>query len=196
MNRIVKMVFRSRYRIKHNVTAVLRDKDGNIKPIFQQNKLFTFLIVHGIVSPHFHKIPFLLGRWSDKMSISNLIPTVGAAGIASRLMGSGAEAVFIYIGVGTGSTAANATDTGLETETTVSGLTRATGAISRSTTDVTNDTAEITKTFSVTGTVAVTESGVLNAAFGSGTLLNRQVFAAINVVNSDALQMTHKFDVD
>ncbi len=196
MNRLIKAVFRSRLRIKHNVTAVLRDKDGNVKRIFQQNLLFTFLIAHGIVSPHFYKIPFLLGRWSDKMSISNLVPSVGAAGVASRLMGSGSEAAFIYIGVGSGATAANATDTGLETETTVSGLTRATGTISRSTTDVANDTAEITKTFSVTGSVAVTESGVYNAAFGSGTLLNRQVFAAINVENGDNLQMTHKFDID
>ena len=193
---MISKIFRSRLRIRHNVTAVLRDKNGKIKPIFQQNKLFTFLMAHGIVSPHFYKIPFLLGRWSDKMSISNLVPSAGAAGVASRLMGSGSEAVFIYIGVGTGSTAANATDTGLETETTVSGLTRATGAISRSTTDVTNDTAEVTKTFSVSGTVAVTESGVYNAAFGSGTLLNRQVFSAVSVENGDSLQMTHKFDVD
>ena len=193
---MISKLFSARLRIKHNVTAVLRDKDGNIKPLFQQNKLFTFLIAHGIVSPHFHKIPLLLGHWSDKMSISNLVPSAGAAGVASRLMGSGSEAAFLYIGVGSGSTAANATDTGLETETTVSGLTRATGAISRSTTDVTNDTAEVTKTFSVTGTVAVTESGVYNASFGSGTLLNRQVFSAINVVNTDSLQMTHKFDID
>ena len=63
-------------------------------------------------------------------------------------------------------------------------MSRAAGTASRSTTDVTNDTAELTKTFSVTGTVAVTESGALNAA-SAGVLLARQVFSAVNVVNGD-----------
>jgi hypothetical protein len=63
------------------------------------------------------------------------------------------------------------------------------------TTDVTNDTAQLVYTFTVTGTAAVTESGVFNAA-SSGVLLARQVFSAINVVNGDSLQITWKFDVD
>jgi hypothetical protein len=59
------------------------------------------------------------------------------------------------------------------------------------TTTTTNDTAQLTNTFSVTGTVAVTESGVLNAA-STGTLLCRQVFTAINVVSGDSLALTWK----
>lgn len=127
--------------------------------------------------------------------ISNLITNAGFAGMASRCNGDGAEAVFTYIAVGTGTTAAAVTDTTLETETAASGLSRAAGTASRSTTDVTNDTAELTKTFTVTGSVAVTESGVLNAA-STGTLLSRQVFAAVNVVNGDSLQITWKYDFD
>ena len=41
----------------------LRDENGNIKPVFQESKLFRFLIINGIVSPNFPKIPYLLGRW-------------------------------------------------------------------------------------------------------------------------------------
>jgi hypothetical protein len=59
------------------------------------------------------------------------------------------------------------------------------------TTTITNDTAQITKTFTVTGTVAVTESGVFNASSGA-TLLAHQVFSAINVASGDSLQITWK----
>jgi hypothetical protein len=111
-------------------------------------------------------------------------------------MGSGAPAAATYIGVGIGTTAAAATDNDLETESTASGLTRATATISLVTTDVANDTAQAVKSFSVTGSVAVTESGMFNAGFGGGTLLARQVFSAINVVNGDTLEITWKLDVD
>lgn len=136
-----------------------------------------------------------LGHWSDKLLVSNLITNAGAAGVASRINGSGAEAAFVYIAVGTGATAANVADTTLQTEITDSGMARVSATASRVTTDVTNDTAQLQTTFTVSGTKAVTESGVLNAS-SSGVLLNRQVFSAINVVSGDSLQITHKFDVD
>ncbi len=99
-----------------------------------------------------------------------------------------------YIGVGTGTTAATATDTALETEETQNGLTRAAGTGTRVTTTVANDTSQIVKSFSVTGSVAVTESGVLNAS-STGVLLCRQTFSAINVANGDTLQITWKVKV-
>ena len=131
------------------------------------------------------------GNVKAKRTVKNLVPTVGKAGLASRVGGSGAEAVFDYIAVGTGTTAAAAGDTTLQTELAASGLTRAQGTVSRVTTTTTNDTAQVTKTFTVTGTQAVTEAGVLNASSG-GTLLSRTVFSAINVVNGDSLTVTHK----
>lgn len=182
-------------RLKENVEYVLRDEHGNVKPLFQQNALFTWLLKHGIVSPHFLKIPFLLGRWKRSFNVSNLITNTGAAGVASRIGGSGAEAAFDYIAVGIGAVAANVTDTTLGTEITDSGLARAQGTVSRQTTDVTDDTARVTYTFTVTGTKAVTESGVLNAA-AAGVLLCRQVFSVINVANNDSLQITWDVDVD
>lgn len=187
---------------KLNVQYVLKDKDGNIKPIFQENALCRFLLKKGLLSPlwinwkfYSSVLQLFLGRWSHRRLVSNLITNAGAAGIASRINGSGSEAAFTYIAVGTGTTAASVSDTTLQTETAASGLSRAAATVSRVTTDVTNDTARNTVTFTVTGTVAVTESGVLNASSG-GVLLARQVFSAVNVVNGDSLAVTWSFDVD
>ena len=120
-----------------------------------------------------------------------MITNAGFAGVASRIGGNGAEAVFNYIAVGIGTDAAAAADTTLGTETAASGLSRAAGTVSRSTTTVTNDTAELTKTFTVSGSVAVTEAGILNAS-SAGVLLARQVFSAVNVVSGDSLAITFK----
>lgn len=163
---------------------------GEVKKLFQQNKLATFLMKKKILSPYFLK-NFLLGHFAAEVNISNLITSAGKAGMASRNNGSGGEAAFIYIAVGTGTTAANVADTTLQTELATSGLSRVSSTASRVTTTVTNDTAQLQTTFTVTGTQAVTESGILNAA-STGTLLCRQVFTAINVINGDSLQITWK----
>ncbi len=164
---------------------------GELKPIFHENRLFRFLMKRGILSSHAPKVPYLLGTWRLSSVKPNLVTNAGKAGVASRINGAGSEAAFTYIAVGTGTTAAAAGNTTLETETTDSGLARANATASRVTTSQTNDTAQLQYTFSVTGTKAITESGVLNAS-SSGVLLCRQVFSAINVVNGDSLQITWK----
>ena len=126
---------------------------------------------------------------------ANLITNAGFAALASRLNGAGSEAAFTFIGIGTGTTAANVSDTALESEITTGGGSRAAATASRVTTDVTNDTAQLVLTFNFTASFSVTETGVLNAA-SSGTLLNRQVFTAVAVTSGDSLQITHKFDMD
>ena len=130
------------------------------------------------------------GRIKQVSIIRNLIVSAGKAGIASRLNGSGGEAAFTWLAVGVGTTAAAAGNTALETEITDSGLARVNATASRITTSVTNDTAKLTTTFTVTGTKAVTEAGILNAS-SAGTLMCRQVFSAVNVVNGDSLQLTY-----
>ena len=186
---------KSKIKLGLNVEYSLRDKDGKFKPLFQENRLFKWLLKKGLLSPKFPKIPYLLGNWQSNKVIANLVTSAGAAGVASRINGSGSEAAFTYIAVGTGTGAAAAGDTTLGTETAASGLSRVAATASRVTTDVTNDTAQLTTTFTVSGTVAVTESGVLNAS-SNGVLLARQVFSAINVVSGDSLTITWKFDVD
>lgn len=178
-----------------NFEYVLRDKNGNVKPLFQPNKLCKALLKKGIISPNVWKVPLLFGSWKNSMKMANLVTNAGMAGVASRIGGAGSEAAFTYIAIGTGTTAAAATDTALQTEITTGGGARAAATVSRTTTDVTNDTARAVVTFNFTSTFAVTEAGLLNAA-SSGVLLNRQVFTAVNVVNGDSLQVTIDIDVD
>lgn len=198
-----------------NVQYVHRDADGNVKRMFVENRLGTAILKairlyvtapideRGQVKPgvlnhlaaYGVRIPFLTGMWSDSRKIHNLTTTAGKAGVASRINGSGGEAAFTYIAVGIGTTAANIADTTLESEIVDSGLERANATASRVTTDTTNDSARLVQTFTVTGTKAVTESGVLNAG-AAGVLLARQVFSAVNVISGDSLQVTWTFDVD
>lgn len=182
-------------RMRENVEYVLRDHEGNVKPVFQENWLFRTLMKMGIVSPHAVKIPFLFGTWADSRVISNLITNTGMAGVASRINGAGSEAAFTYIALGTGTTAAAAANSALETEITTGGGQRANATASRVTTTQTNDTAQLVHTFNFTATFAVTESGVLNAA-STGVLLARQVFSAVNIDNGDSLQVTWQFQVE
>lgn len=119
----------------------------------------------------------------------NLIVSAGKAGMASRLNGDGAEAVFTHIAIGTGTTGEAVTQTALASEITTGGGQRAVASVSRITTTVTNDTARWIITFNFTASFAVTESGIFNAA-SAGTMLARRVFAAYNVTSGDALQFT------
>lgn len=205
---------KARFSIPFNVEYVHRDAEGNTKAMFIENRLGSFLLrlfrkfvspvgANGLVKPgllnhlaaYGLRVPFITGFWGDSRIVSNLTTTTGKAGVASRINGSGGEAAFTYIAVGTGTTAAAITDTTLEAEIVDSSLGRAAATASLVTTDTTNDSARLVKTFSVTGTKAVTESGVLNAA-SAGTLLARQVFSAVNVVSGDSFQVTWTFDVD
>lgn len=191
MNTIKKQA-KGRFRLGQNLEFVLRDKDGNIKPLFNESRLAMFLRKnYGIKLPQIS----LFGRFQNSLSISNLVVNAGLAGVASRINGAGSEAAFTYIAIGTGAVAANATDTTLGTEITTNGGQRASATASRVTTDIANDTAQNVVTFNFTGSFAVTESGVLNAA-SAGTLLARQVFSAINVASGDSLQITWQFDID
>jgi hypothetical protein len=180
-----------------NVAYQVRDAQGNIKPLFQEYVLTQYLMKTGFITPTWINqwygslISPFLGYWSSEKKVRNLVTTVGKALVAGRINGSGAPAAATYIAVGTGTTAAAAGDTALQTETAASGLSRVAGTASLVTVTTTNDTAQLTTTFSVTGTVAVTESGVLNAA-SVGTLLCRQVFTAINVISGDSLAITWK----
>lgn len=172
-------------------TFILRDKFGKVKKLWNENKVGAF------IRKYFGfelRIPFVFGLYGDSMIIKNLVTNAGFALIAGRINGYGTPAAVTYLATGVGTNAAAAADTTLQTEITDSGLQRAAATCTLVTTTVANDTAQLDKTFSVTGTKAVTECGALNAS-SSGTLLGRQVFAAINVVSGDSLQITYKFKV-
>jgi hypothetical protein len=178
-------------KIKGELTFKVRDKWGQTKQLWQENWLGK--LIRKTLGVDLQGISFL-GRWTDQLVFNNLVVNAGLAGMASRCNGSGGEAAFTYLAVGTGTTAPAAGNTALETEITDSGLARASATVSRVTTTVTNDTAQLDKTWNVTGTKAVTEAGAFNAA-SSGTLLGRQTFSAVNVANGDTLQVIYKFQM-
>jgi len=107
----------------------------------------------------------------------------GLGEIANITIGSGTA--FSYLAIGTGTGASNVTDTALGTEND-----RGSATVSRDTTSVANDTSKFVKNFAFTGSVAVTEAGVFNDA-STGVLLARSVFAAMNVVDGDSLEISY-----
>lgn len=99
---------------------------------------------------------------------------------------------FNFHALGTGTTAAAAGDTALQTELTTeyAGNVRGTGVQSQPTSDVYRTVATVTTD---SGTPAVTEAGLLSqAATGGGVLLERYVFAAVNLTgaNGDGITTT------
>ncbi len=129
------------------------------------------------------------GKVRDEFSVDNLVVNAGLAQLA-LLAGDAAANPFTYIAVGTSTTAVSAGQTALAAETTTNGLSRASATVSRTTTTETNDTLSLTKTFTATGTVAVEEVGVFNAA-SSGTMLSRALTTTKTVVNGETLAVTY-----
>lgn len=142
---------------------------------------------------------FRAGMLLEDRSVRNLIVNTGFAGVSGLIIQTGSTSPFAYLAIGTGTQAAASTDVALQTELTTGGGARALATLSRVTTDVTNDTAQLVKTFTftTTGTYAVSEAAVFNAVTtSSGTMLCRQTFTPISVVSADTLQITYKLDLD
>lgn len=103
---------------------------------------------------------------------------------------------FKYHGCGTGAVAENITDTALGAESTTiltPASTRATGTQVNSTSAVYQTVG--TLTFTGAGG-AITEHGIFSqAATGGGTLWDRSVFAAINVVSGDSITFTYTLTI-
>lgn len=94
---------------------------------------------------------------------------------------------FDYHASGTGTTAEANGDTAMETD---SGVSRVSGTASNPSAGVYRSVG----TMSYTSTLAITEHGLFSAAT-SGTLLDRTVFSAINVVNGDSIQFTYSLTI-
>ena len=90
---------------------------------------------------------------------------------------------FKYHDSGVGTTAENITDTAIET---TDGESRATGTQTESAANAYQSVG----TIAYTTTKAITEHGLFNDAT-AGTLMDRTVFSAVNVVNGDSIQFTY-----
>jgi len=118
------------------------------------------------------------GRIKKYLKKKNVITNVGKAQVAGLINGV-VTTPFKYIAIGTGTTSPSANNTALENE-----IARKAGSTSRSSTNVSNDTAVVEATFSsadgLSGSHNVSESGLFDAASG-GHMLARQTFTAIPV---------------
>lgn len=121
-----------------------------------------------------------------------VITSAGVAFIVDDWDGSVTDITnFKYHGCGTGSTAEASGDTALVTESTTAlnpDSTRATGTQSQPSANILQSVGTLT----FDGTAAIVEHGLFSqSATGGGTLWDRTVFTAINVVSSDSIQFTY-----
>ena len=117
------------------------------------------------------------GNIKQELHVPNLVVTVGKNFIASRMVGTSSP-VMSHMAIGTNATAPVSANTTLGTEVARVALSSATA---------TANTVSYSATFPAgTGTGAITEAGIFNAA-SSGTLLCRTTFAVVNKSASDVL---------
>lgn len=121
----------------------------------------------------------------------NLTPNVGLAGFIKRMGGDGSTGEFKYLALGVGTTAAAATDTALESEITDSGLERSAATVTYEDTTTTDDTLQLVKSWTASGSKSVTEIGVFNAA-STGVLGGRVVKTAVPLESRDIYAITYK----
>jgi len=121
---------------------------------------------------------------------SGLVTDAGVAFMADDWVDASQEITnFNFHDSGIGTTAATIGDTTLQTQ--AGPATRATGT-------KTNPTAPEVRTvgtIAYTSTLAITEWGLFNQAAQGGTLWDRKVFTAINVVNGDSIQFTYTLTI-
>jgi hypothetical protein len=121
------------------------------------------------------------GALKDERLIENLIVTIGKNGIMDQLVAAPTIGKPTHMAIGTGTNAAAAGDTTLQTETARVALTSKTRS--------TNVVTMVGDYAAGTGTGAVTEAGILDAA-SVGNLFSRAVFAAVNKAAGDTLKVT------
>jgi hypothetical protein len=120
------------------------------------------------------------GKVKAEHDFKNLVVTVGKNFVASRMVGTAAN-VMSNMAIGSGTTAAAVGDTTLGTEL---------GRVALASGSATAAVVTYTATFPAgTGTGAVTEAGIFNAA-SAGTMLCRTVFAVVNKGVDDAMSVT------
>lgn len=124
------------------------------------------------------------GQLKETRDIKNLVVTVGKQFIASRMVGT--PTAMSHMAIGSNSTAAAAANTALGAEL---------GRVALASSNASGVIATYTATFPAgTGTGAVTEAGIFNAA-SAGTMLCRTVFAVVNKGADDAMSITWQITV-
>ena len=138
---------------------------------------------------NFPKIPFVFGYYTKAATYKNLVVNSGRALIAGRIYGTGNPTAPTTMAIGTGTSPVAATNTTLETEITTGGGARATGTATLQTKNVTNDTCQLVRSWTLTQPFGVTEMGIFNSA---NTMLVRMVFPVYSMQANDTFEITHR----
>lgn len=120
------------------------------------------------------------GNLKEAKKVPNLVVTVGKNYIASRMVGTAAT-VMSHMAIGTGTGTPAVGDSALGTQA---------GIVALSAFTASTNTVTATATFPAgTGTGAITEAGIFNAA-SAGTLLCRTTFPVVNKAAGDSIAIT------
>lgn len=122
------------------------------------------------------------GIITDKRHVPNLVVSVGKTWVASRMAGT-SSGVMSHMGVGAGTNSPVSGDTALQTPLTTPNI-----ALT-STTPTANTVTYVATFVAGTGTGAITEAGIFNAA-SAGTMLCRTVFPVVNKAAGDTITIT------
>ena len=145
-----------------------------------------------LVSPiHAQKFLDTYGVVRDAWQVNNLITTVGKAELANLAGNVSSPAYFTYLAAGTSNTAVAVGQTALGAEISTLGLSRASATVSRITTTTTNDTLQLLKIWTASGTLAVEEIGIFNAS-SSGVMLGRALTTTKNIASGETFTGTYK----
>ena len=126
----------------------------------------------------------------EEWSVNNLIVSAGRAQLA-LLAGDASATPFSYLELGTSNTATAVAQTALQAAISDSGLARASATVSRVTTTVANDTLQLVYVWTASGTKAVEEIGIFNAA-STGTMLGRALTGTKNLISGEMFSATYK----
>ena len=132
------------------------------------------------------------GEWIDYGAVCyRVVTTAFITALATALHTQASPGNLYYHALGVGTNAAAVGDTGMQTELTTEynpDSTRPTGTHT-SAAGVYESVGTITID---SGTPAVTEHGVMGAASGASTLIDRHTFTAVNMVSGDSLVATYQ----
>ena len=132
------------------------------------------------------------GRIKQRFVKPNAITNVGHAAANAMISGQWSGGDFSYLALGTGTIGSPTTATALAAEISTGGGARALATLSQVTTSITDDTAQLTYTWTFSASFAITEEGIFDAG-SAGHMFAYQSFSAINVVTTDMVAITHSF---
>lgn len=136
------------------------------------------------------------GRLPLGLASMRVVTTAGVNAIVDAFQNTFEVETFQFHGIGTGSTAEATGDTALVTELTTEYQTDNTRATGTQTEGAAANVYRTVGTNTVDSAVGIQEHGILDqAGVPGGTLLDRSVFAVVNLAASDSLESTYDLTV-